>query len=308
MPPVCSARKNGFLQYLEKHGQAGKEPLHDLIQMIKLPQNRTSEMNLADWGDAVLKCGPSMARLVKFADKLPVPVSVKIDGGKTWSMQKTREAVAEFAYEKAAKNPALALLCLEHAVEERDFNRALELSKKAPKIKNVPDIVIDGAEFDMPGAVFHRLAPDDIRGLFLGELTDCCQSIGGVGQQCATHGFTSKDGGFYVVEKKDDHRIVGQSWGWRGTKKELVLDSDETLGKSMTAAQWLKLTLAFKEALEKKPGDVTALHLGKGGGTPKSLLAAFKDAVNPAKLRNYTGYRDSKEQVVVWRRPAVHPA
>jgi hypothetical protein len=217
-------------------------------------------------------------------------------------MVKTREKVAEFAYKNAAENPALAMLCLEHSIHEYAFNEALELTKKIPAEKNVPDIVIDGAEFDMPGATFHRLAANDIRGLFLGELTDCCQSIGGAGSECAAHGFTSEDSGFYVVENAKG-QIIGQTWAWRGEKGELVFDSLETLGQNVKADQWLKLTKAFKKALANKPGNVTALHIGTGGATPGKLTRAFTAAARPAKPLGYeeSGYRDSKQQVVVWK-------
>ena len=214
-------------------------------------------------------------------------------------MVKTREKVAQFAYEKAAENPALALLCLEHAVDEEDFDEALELSKKAPVVKNIPDIVIEGEKFDMPGAKFHRLAADDIRGLFLGEMTDCCQSISSVGHECAAHGFTSEDSGFYVVQNAKG-RVVGQTWAWRGEKGELVFDSLETLGENVKPEQWYKLTRAFRKALGKKPNGVTALHVGEGGATPKSLTDAFNHASKPAIPLGYNGYRDSHDQVVVW--------
>jgi hypothetical protein len=277
-----------------------KQPLHDIIQMIQLPEKKTPEINLDSWRSAIMQCGPSMARLVKFADKVPVPERSR--DGKTWSMVKTREKVARFAYERAAENPALAVLCVEHGVTEISFNKALELSKNPPKTKNIPDIVIDGEEFDAPGATFRRLAADDIRGLFLGEMTDCCQSVGGVGEKCAEHGFTSEDSGFYVVENAKG-QIIGQTWAWRGEKGELVFDSLETLGARVKDNQWLKLTQAFSKALAKKPGNVTALHIGTGGATPKTLMFAFNNAASPAKPVDYSGYRDSHRQVVVWRAP-----
>jgi hypothetical protein len=291
-----------LLQYLEKHGNAGKQPLHNIVEMIKLPAKK-SDMDVKAWGDAVLKCGPSMAQLVKFADKVPVPVMSEMsDGGRTWSMQKTREKVAQFAYDRAAENPALALLCIENAVTEDDFEKALELSTKAPAIKDVPDITIEGEAFDMPGATFRRLDAGDVRGLFLGELTDCCQSIGGQGAECAEYGYTSKNSGFYVVENAKG-RVVGQTWAWRGKKGELVFDSLETLGSNVGSDQWVKLVQAFAQALAKKPGNVKALHVGKGGATPGSLRDAFSSAAKPAVPPDYQGYRDSHKQVAVWHKP-----
>jgi len=290
------------LQYFEKWGKDSKKPLHDTLSHIFLPQKKTREMDVKAWGDAVLKCGPSMAKLVKFADNLPVPE--KSDDGRTWSMVNTREKAAKFAYKDAAQNPALAAVCMEHDVNEGVFNIALELSKNPPAVKNIPDITIDGDKFDMPGATFHRLAADDIRGLFLGEMTDCCQSIGGLGAECAEQGFKSKDSGFYVVENAKG-RVVGQTWAWRGQKGELVFDSIETLGENVKPEQWQKLTKVFARTLAEKPADVTALLVGKGGATPKTLSRAFNKAATPAIPLGYNGKRDSQEQVVVWKKMAA---
>jgi hypothetical protein len=286
-------------QYLEKWGEAGPTPLHDLIEMIRLPKE--GHPNLKDWGDAVLKCGPSMARLVKFADRIPSPC--KSDDGRTWSMVKTRAECATFAFNHAAEHPELAALCMAYNVDNDDFEKALKLVKKgAPEEKNIPEIVIDGSNFDMKGARFHRLPANDIRGLFLGEITGCCQSIGGHGHECAKHGFTSKDSGFYVIENaKGD--IIAQTWAWRGKQGEMCFDSLEALGDQVSDGQWKTiLEEAAKELTAREDRhDVTALHVGIGGRTPRSLRQNFQSAA--AFPRGYDGYRDSKDlQIRVWKR------
>lgn len=289
------------LQYLELWGKAGKQPLHDLVQVIKLPQNGTP--NLKDWGDAVLKCGPSMARLVKFADKISSPC--KSSDGKTWSMINTRAECAKFSFKKAAEHPALAALCFEHQVEENDFNEALKMTKKnIPAAKAIPEMTIEGKQFGLDGAKFYRLPANDIRGLFLGEMTNCCQSIGGAGSSCAAHGYTSKDSGFYVVENAKG-KIVAQSWAWRGMHGEMCLDSLETLGQNVTAEQWAAiLTEAAQELSRRADHDITALHVGTGGRTPNDTLRRkFSLAATNATPKDYNGYRDSKDgQIIVWKR------
>jgi hypothetical protein len=291
------------LQYLEKWGATGKQPLHDIIYFIKAPADEGADTKA--WGDAALKCGPGMAKLFSFADRLPQPE--KSSDGKTWSYQNTREKVAQFAYKRANEHAELAALCFENTMTEEDFNAALELVKNQKKdlAKNLPEIVINGKEFDMEEAVFRRLAAKDVRGLVLGQLTDCCQSIGGGGAECAEHGFMSENGGFYVVEK-DGREIIAQTWAWRGKQGELVLDSLETLGKRVTDKQWKKLTAAFAKALAENPGTVTALLIGTGGATPKNLTKAFNTAA-AAKPLDYTGYRDSKKQLQVWKSKSYKP-
>jgi hypothetical protein len=289
-----------ILKYLEKWGTEGKQPLHDLIQMIKLPAN--GRPNLKDWGDAVLKCGPSMAKLLKFSDRLTSPM--KSSDGKTWSMVNTRAECAKFAFNKAAENPALAALCMENFIHENSFNKALDIVKtNVPTVKNIPDISINGEKFDMAGGKFYRLAAHDVRGLFLGAMTDCCQSVGSVGAECATHGYTSKDSGFYVVENAKG-KIVAQTWAWRGTHGEMCFDSLETLGGNVKSHQWVKiLKETAAELTAQKDTDVTALHVGRGGGTQSNNLQTTFKKTASATPKDYTGYRDSKgTQILVWRR------
>jgi ankyrin repeat protein len=302
-----------LLQYLDRWGAPGPAPFYTLIESIVLPGaswDRAWEQDsmpagekpdLKAWGDAVLKCGPDLGRLFKLSDRLPRPA--KSADGETWSLQKTRELAAVIAYKRGAENPPLAVLCYAHNVNDDRFHAALSLVRRqaegGEQGRNIPDVLVPGEAFDMPGAVFRRLPSGDIRGLFLGELTDCCQSIGSTGDPCVRHGFLSPDGGFYVVEKAGE--ILGESWAWRGKKGELVLDSLETLSDRVKPGQWKKLCDAFAAALAVAPGDVTALHIGTGGGTPQSLAAAFNPAA--AAPKKYRGYRDSHKQVSVWQKP-----
>jgi len=105
-----------ILQYLEKWGEAGRQrlhdvipgnqPLHDIIQNIDIP--RTGSFNAKEWGDAVLQHGPAMAKLVAFADKIPSPL--KSADGKRYSLARTRDEVAKYAYKDGMKNPQFAFV------------------------------------------------------------------------------------------------------------------------------------------------------------------------------------------------------
>jgi hypothetical protein len=285
------------VQFMEKWGAGRERPFQQTCYALQLPKD-TAQANLADWGDAVLKHGPKMAKLVKYCDRLPSPL--KSDDGRTWSLAKTLAEVARFAYPRAAEHPALAAVCFEHSVSEDSFNAALAVAKHPPRRKNMPEIHINGVRFGMEGAVFRRLANDDVRGLFLGEFTDCCQSVGNHGDACARHGFTSEHGGFYAIETARGE-IIGQSWAWRGRHGELCLDSLETLGDRVSGTQWKKLIAAVADDLTaRKDHNVTALHIGMGGQTPRAIAEAFKTAA--ARPRDYKGYRDSYAQVRAWKR------
>lgn len=295
------------LHYLEKHGRYGKQPLHDVIQMISIPSpkdvRKYNKPDMKVWRDAVIQCGPEMAGFVKFSHRLPQPL--KDRSGRFWSWRNTGAAVAGFAFVRGHEHPELAQMGLRCKWVDGNFNAALRVvetySKKYAQSNgrkpdgNIPAITIPGADFDKGGFTFCRLPDGDIRGLALGAFTACCQHIGGEGRECAEHGFLSPHAGFYVVANDKSGEIVGQSWAWRGLKGELVLDSLEYLPSHMNKTQWKKLCTIFAE--RAADAGIKAVHLGTGGNTPEGL--GFPTAREPAVPRDYDDYRDSEGQCIL---------
>lgn len=318
-----------ILQYLQKWGDAkSRQPLHNLLQKAELPKGDLSGVNLNDWGDAILRHGPEMAKLVKFCKSIPSPA--RSDDGTSWSLAKTREIAAQYVYARGGEHSELAALCHKHSVSEANFNAALDIVARTPAHeKNLPALSIAGKDFGLPNARFRLLDSGDIRGLFMGELTDCCQSIGGAGAKCATHGFTSPNGGFYVVET-DKGEIIGQTWAWRGEKGELVFDSLEMLKGRVSPQQWQDLVTQVVRQIgaRKAQHGITAFMIGTSGETPSSFgklypraaaqqpihgYAMYATAVpaqkpeqqrEPAQPCDYSGYRDSKAQYIIWQKGA----
>jgi hypothetical protein len=292
------------LTYLQRWGTAGKQPLHDVIQMIEVPN--CDEFHAKEWGDAVLQHGPKMAKLVTYADKILTPL--KSADGKTYSYTQTKKETVKFLYKKAAENVELAVLCRTHNWKESHFDTGLRLTQKYHKLfksnggkkrVGLPDISITGEEFGLAGYNFRKLSDGDITGLALGELTNCCQHLANAGAECATHGFLSEHGGFYVVEDKDQN-IIGQSWGWKGKAGELTLDSLESLQGRLNASNWMKICAIFAQKAAQSETEISAIHIGKGGATP---ALDFAKAASLAQPIDYKGYRDSnKEQYIVWAR------
>jgi hypothetical protein len=156
----------------------------------------------------------------------------------------------------------------------------------------IPAIKIDGAAFGKPEYHLYKIPDGDMRGLLLGEFTNCCQHLANQGADCAKHGFLSEEGGFYVIAHKKTDQIIGQSWAWRGEKDELVFDSLESLSGHFNAQNWEKITSKFAEQIKQdNTAQISALHIGKGGATPK---LNFNKAAALAKPIDYNGYRDSE--------------
>ena len=281
------------LAYFEKWGTNTKQPLHDVLHMIQLP--RTGHFNIAAWGDAVMRHGPKMARLVQFADAIPEPAK---DGSGQWSYTKTAELASRFLYKHADAAPDLALHCHVLHWHENSFNNALQIVQqyrtdfaknayKKPR-HQIPVIEIEGSVFDKPGYQFYKLPDGDVRGLLLGEFTDCCQHLNGAGESCAQHGFLSPHGGFYVIADTKADTIIAQSWAWRGQKGELVLDSLETLNGHMNKMQWQKLLDVFTAAAHcQKKCEITAVCIGKGGDTASLPYPTQEPAARPVDRKPY---------------------
>ena len=70
------------------------------------------------------------------------------------------------------------------------------------------------------------LDPNDRKQVLLGQLTVCCQRLGGSAEASMMEGLLNPDSGFLVFEKGD--KVLAQSWVWLSKDKEvLVLDNIE---------------------------------------------------------------------------------
>ncbi|WP_435640911.1 ankyrin repeat domain-containing protein [Micavibrio aeruginosavorus] len=297
------------LRYLEQWGKPGNQPLHDIIQMIKIPTqdqiDQHQKPDLKAWGDALLQCGPKMAYLVKFSHFLPTPE--KDASGRFWSYDRTIEALSTHTEFTRNFSPELVEIGLKAFWDDGDFAIAEKTyaayhdqytAQGEHKPENaIPAITIAGHHFGKDGFTFHRLPDGDVRGLALGAFTACCQHVGGAGRACAIHGFLSPASGFYVITNDKTDEVVAQSWAWRGESDELVLDSLEYLPSHMNTTQWKNLCTLFAQSANK--AGVETIHLGKDGNTPRDL--GLQEAKNPARPRDYNGYRDSEEQYVIAR-------
>jgi len=299
--------KAQLMRYLDKWAENAQHPLFMATNMISIPI--TGELDLKSWGDAVMQHGPAMAQLVQFADVLEAPLRSKC--GRSWSLNATLDAVAEHVYEQGVDYPEWARLCLKVNWDQALFDKGADLIATTEfrqefgdkdDVSCLPDVVIDGALFDKPKYNFKKLKDGDLRGLVLGELTDCCQHLGDNGADCAAHGYLSPHGGFYVLADKKTDQIVAQSWAWRGQKGELVFDSLEYLDGHMNSVQWSGL-LDNLAAEFQKNAEVSAFLVGTDGDTPKDLPYPQIYDAKLAQPRDYDGYRDSADgQYVVYQR------
>lgn len=123
----------------------------------------------------------------------------------------------------------------------------------------------------------------DPMALELGDMTHCCQHLGGVGESCVIAGIKEPKSGFLVVEKKGS--IRAQAWVWESDEKTLVLDSLET-------ADFVSAEKVIRE-LEKwaETSPYTYIYVGTGSGIGSELEERVTENVTPSF--EYDGYTDA---------------
>lgn len=72
---------------------------------------------------------------------------------------------------------------------------------------------------------FEILRMDDPLGLVIGNLSDCCQQLGGAAETSMEHSMVSNNGRVFVIKDKNN-RIIAQSWVWRN-KNTICFDNIE---------------------------------------------------------------------------------
>ena len=76
---------------------------------------------------------------------------------------------------------------------------------------------------------YEILKYDDMLSLAVGNITDCCFTVLGVGYQCLRHALTSQNGRIFVIKK--DNEIIAHSWLWRNGN-HICFDNIETSKKT----------------------------------------------------------------------------
>lgn len=89
---------------------------------------------------------------------------------------------------------------------------------------------------------------DDMMSLAIGNITDCCFTVLGVGYQCLRHALTSKNGRVFVIKK--DNEIIAHSWIWRNGN-HICFDNIE-ISKKINKIDFLNIYLEAANKLIKE--------------------------------------------------------
>lgn len=151
------------------------------------------------------------------------------------------------------------------------------------------------------GNLTARFLPrDDVRGLYLGQHTYCCQHPDGVGKSCAWHGQESPQGGFFVIEDGNKN-IVTQSWTWLSDDGGVCFDSIE--GASLYSRDKTSLVNLYEQAAEHLAQTHYKVTVGKNSKLDTSQWDLCERLEHPTDFSGYAN--DSQSQGLIASNPTL---
>lgn len=224
-----------------------------------------------------------------------------------------------------------------YSYSQSQFEHIQNIYEKAKKIKDNYIISADKSDEEMP-IQFRLLEKDDPLGFVIGDITNCCQHIGGNGESCVQDGFINPSAGFMVFESSimdksglptGQKRILGQVYLWYDPEtKTICFDNIEIPraviddlrygdknNSAISSKSFLKAIEKSAEAImnsmNKTPNIVNRVTIGESyNDLQKTLADAYQLEENPiAKHRNYCGYTDAgKKQFVIKQKTSPYVA
>jgi hypothetical protein len=172
---------------------------------------------------------------------------------------------------EGVKHPEFFLESIQHSGSIHphtylELERVFLQSQKIPLPKWTENIVVEEIGPKNKKYIGRFLPRSDVRGLYLGEYTGCCQHPGGLGASCAYHGQCSPYGAFFVVENEEGN-IIAQSWVWEAKERKskdgeilyaVVFDNIETKGAQGREEVIIHL---YEKAAELMKADI--VHIGE---------------------------------------------
>lgn len=219
-------------------------------------------------------------------------------------------------------NELLAGVVGKYGYTQEQFEYIQGIYNEAKTIKDKYVISADKAK-GKNGITFRVIEKDDPLGFVLGDITNCCQHIGGAGESCVDDGYTNPNAGFLVFEESglDDDgaptgetRILGQAYVWYDPQTKTVcydnieiptkiLDElrhgdrhGERLSTEALMDSVVESADAIMRAMNRKGIKVDRVTTGQGyNDLQEELEERFgSPEINPkAQHRDYSGYSDA---------------
>lgn len=197
---------------------------------------------------------------------------------------------------KTAKECVLASIALAYAHLDVDVEKVFESPTLLDVYAYVQENPSESVDHNFPdinirsGDLTLELLPkSDLINLYIGDLTSCCQKLGGVGSKVCTEGWNDPNSVNYVF-RLPSGRIVAHMWVWRDAEGNYVIDSIE--GKSFSNTTDIsELVLQFSQTVDKTV-YVSNTHYGVTGAVHANLHGGMETVECLESITDYT-YMDA---------------
>lgn len=217
---------------------------------------------------------------------------------------KLKEAVelikSQIYYQGPMKNTALAKAMANCGVPE-EYADGFGITWLYTHV--IPSIYPNQEKFLKDGYIGQFLDRNDPTGLLLGSLTDCCQQIGGAGENCALNGALGFSSGFFVV-RNPKGVVIAQSWVW-ATDNGFCFDNIECRDGAWDSETKIRVYDIIRNIYGQAARCLISLWGGKvtigKGYSDKGLLSKYKKDQDPLVPNSFpeSSYRDSNSQVIL---------
>lgn len=218
-------------------------------------------------------------------------------------------------YDVDPENKDFAIEVGKYGYSQKQFERLQDWYNTGKSIKEMKLFI--SKDENEEGITYKLLNKEAPLNAVLGNITNCCQVLGGMGESCVEYGMTKPNSGFIIFYYKD--RIIGQAWVWYDeTSKTLCLDNIEVPHKYLEKIEHnkaiqnsfieclLRIEENFKKEMNKKGLKVERVTIGKGYNDIKDILdKQFTLVDNPTLLSGYTAYSDASSQYEIINRNVI---
>lgn len=211
-------------------------------------------------------------------------------------------------------NALFALEVSKYGYSQEQFEELQDWFNKGKKIKQEDiKLFIEEDKEDKSKVTYKLLEKDNPLGAVVGNITNCCQVIGGAGESCVKYGMCEPNSKFMVFNHKNN--IIGQAWVWYDeSTKTVCLDNIEIPRSYLSIIKKFKLKKGFVDCLkrvasnfisemEKHGLEVNKVTVGEGYNDIKKVLSnSFNKDKSPATLSKYYGYTDADKQFIIGKK------
>ena len=281
-----------LMRFYKYNKGASQQFIHDAC-LFNLPENDAWDKNV--WQKIVAIYTPSNPRdlILRYLAHAPRLEAEAWKENRAITAETTQATLSQhmkkITYTYAHVNPELAELYLTHNISDEDFTKYINLKPVDSQL--IPYVKIKGGRIspEYKNYYLEKLSAFDGRNGILGNLTGCCQHLGGVAASSVIDAVTRPDHGVYALFKRKRNKsiLIAQCWAWR-VDDVIGFDSVEVQldrrGKVVVSDMFMSLAnqLVLHHGIKR-------VVVGEGGTSEKLRLLAVDPVLVPK-----SGYSDAK--------------